>query len=187
GAAGDVDARGVESGEPAETGEYSVAENIAGGGRRADRSRTGIEEAILADEPAEHAERAAGDVAARRRARDGSQVGCDEPARDVQRARGIGISDIDVGCRARVFDQPFVLRDQAAGADTRLRSAVDGAAQHMNVADRAAVLAGDRAEEYEASVGRDGDVGEVEIAHGRAALDEREERDRRVGRTEEPL
>jgi hypothetical protein len=39
-------------------------------------------------------------------------------------------------------------------------------------------FAGDRAEEYETSVRRDGDVGEVEIAHGRAVVDEGEERDR---------
>ena len=54
----------------------------------------------------------------------------------------------------------------------------------MNIADRAVVLAGECAEEYEASSPRDVDVGQVEIADGRAALDEREQGDRRARRGE---
>ena len=141
---------------------------IAGPADRCERRRALDRAEIHPGEPAEIALAGRGDRPGRGREQDRAAAEAGEAADDAVRA------DADIGCRAGVFDEAFVLCDQAACHHTRLRSAGDGAAEDMNIADRAVVLAGECAEEYEASSPRDVDVGEVEIADRRATLDERE-------------
>src|SRR5262249_56072151 len=109
----------------------------------------------------------AGDAAAGERVLDDAEVEADEPAADAIRA------DADIGRRAGVLDEAFVLCGQAARR-TRLRSAADGAAEDLNIADRAAVLAGERRDEYEVAGARDLDLAQIEISPRRATLHERQ-------------
>ena len=135
--------------------------------------------AVECDKSASSAVRAHDHRAARRRSRDRPQIGGDQSARSIRGGRGIGISDADSDGRAGAGDDTAVLTDQSAYSDAGLGSAADAAAQHVNIADGAAVLARERT--YECGTSRrDVNVGEVDVAHRRAAPDYGEQRGRQV-------
>ena len=111
--------------------------------------------------------------------RDGPEIGGDQSAGSIRGGGGIGISDADSDGRAGVGDEADVLTDQTAYSDAGLGAAADAAAQRVNVADGAAVLARERT--YECGTSRrDVNVGEVDVAHRRAAPDYGEQRGRQV-------
>jgi hypothetical protein len=70
-----------------------------------------------------------------------------------------------------------------------MRSAIDGAAQDRDIADRPGILARQRADELDVGAGRDGDVAQVEVSNdpGRSNEGEQAHRILRIGQGQRQL